>query len=274
MPSHDFSITSLGKASIPSPVALSKRNDDLIANYVSDDELIVYDVQAIPGQSVTYKREELIEKAGPREFIYFDPSKVRAGIITCGGLCPGLNDVIRAIVMTLWHQYGVRSIAGIRFGYRGLLPQWGYETIDLDHATVSEIHRQGGTILGSSRGGGEKTEELVDSIERMNLSLFFTIGGDGTQRGACRIAEEIERRKLKTAVIGIPKTIDNDLSFIQKSFGFETAVGKAVEAVAGAHVEAHDAVNGIGMVKLMGRESGFIAAQVVPQMRTRRANER
>ncbi|MBN1306830.1 MAG: ATP-dependent 6-phosphofructokinase [Chitinispirillaceae bacterium] len=260
MPTNDFSIPSLGKASVKSPVALSKRNDDLIANYVSDDELIVYDVQAVPDTPVTYARRELIEKAGPREFIYFDPSKVRAGIVTCGGLCPGLNDVIRAIVMTLWHQYGVRSIAGIRFGYRGLLPQWGYETMDLDHTTVSEIHRQGGTILGSSRGGGENIEALVDSIERMNLSLFFTIGGDGTQRGACRIAEEIERRKLKTAVIGIPKTIDNDLSFVQKSFGFETAVGKAVEAVAGAHVEAHDAVNGIGIVKVMGRESGFIAA--------------
>ncbi|MBN1578280.1 MAG: ATP-dependent 6-phosphofructokinase [Chitinispirillaceae bacterium] len=260
MPSHDFTVTNLGKASIPSPIALSKRSDDLMANYVSDDEMIIYDVQAVPGQPVSYARQELIEKAGPREYIYYDPSKVRAGILTCGGLCPGLNDVIRAVVMTLWHQYGVRSIAGIRFGYRGLLPQFGYDTIDLDPSFVGEIHRRGGTILGSSRGGGEKIEELVDSIERMNLSLFFTIGGDGTQRGACRIAEEIERRRLKTAVVGIPKTIDNDLSFIQKSFGFETAVGKAVEAVAGAHVEAHDAVNGIGIVKVMGRESGFIAA--------------
>ena len=105
--------------------------------------------------------------------------------------------------MTLWHQYGVRSIAGIRFGYRGLLPQWGYETIDLDHATVSEIHRQGGTILGSSRGGGEKIEELVDSIERMNLSLFFTIGGDGTQRGACRVATCSGSMRSRTYIIPV-----------------------------------------------------------------------
>jgi 6-phosphofructokinase 1 len=132
--------------------------------------------------------------------------------------------------------------------------------MDLTPGAVGDIHRQGGTILGSSRGGGDDVNALVDSIERMNLSMLFTIGGDGTQRGACRIANEIIRRSLKIAVVGIPKTIDNDLSFIQKSFGFETAVGKAVDAVAGAHVEAHDAVNGIGIVKVMGRESGFIAA--------------
>lgn len=256
----DFSVQSLGATTVRSPIALSKRNDDLIANYVSDDELIIYDVTGVPGKRIGYTKKELIEKAGPREMIYFDPSKVHAGIVTCGGLCPGLNDVIRAIVMTLWHQYGVRSISGIRFGYQGLLPENGYETIALDHAVVAEIHRMGGTILGSARGGGDKIGTLVDSIERMNLSILFTIGGDGTQRGACRIAEEITRRNLRTAIVGIPKTIDNDLSFIQKTFGFETAVGKAVEAVAGAHVEAHDAINGVGIVKVMGRESGYIAA--------------
>ncbi|MBN1757866.1 MAG: ATP-dependent 6-phosphofructokinase [Chitinispirillaceae bacterium] len=260
MSSYDFTVPTLGKTTVHSPIALSKRNDDLMANYVCDDEFIIYDVSAVPGKQVTYNRKSLIEKAGPREFIYFDPSKVRAGIVTCGGLCPGLNDVIRAIVMTLWYQYGVRSITGIRFGYQGLLPVNGYDTVELNPKVVGEIHRMGGTILGSARGGGNQTGELVDSIERMNLSLFFTIGGDGTQRGANDIAEEILKRKQKISVVGIPKTIDNDLSFIQKSFGFETAVGKAVEAVAGAHVEAHDAINGIGIVKVMGRESGFIAA--------------
>ena len=260
MSSFDFTVPRLGKNTVQSPISLSKSYGDLIANYVSDDELIIYDVQAEPGKTVAYSKSELVEKAGPRELIYFDPSKVRAGIITCGGLCPGLNDVIRAIVMELWYQYGVRRISGIRFGYQGLLPENGYSTLDLNPEVVGEIHRMGGTILGSARGGGDQTATLVDSIERMNLSLFFTIGGDGTQKGACRIAEEIERRGLKTAVIGIPKTIDNDLSFIQKTFGFETAVGKAVEAVAGAHVEAHDAINGVGIVKVMGRESGYIAA--------------
>ncbi|HUX14330.1 MAG TPA: ATP-dependent 6-phosphofructokinase, partial [Spirochaetia bacterium] len=88
----------------------------------------------------------------------------------------------------------------------------------------------------------------------------FVIGGDGTQKGALRIADEIARRNLKIAVIGIPKTIDNDLAFIQKSFGFETAVAQAAHAVSGAHTEAHSAINGIGLVKLMGRDSGFISA--------------
>ncbi|NLD99335.1 MAG: ATP-dependent 6-phosphofructokinase, partial [Fibrobacter sp.] len=260
MSCYNFSIPNLGAAKIQSPVLLSKIDGDLVANYVQDDDLIIYNVNARPGEAISYKRENLIEKAGPREMIYFDPSKVHAGIVTCGGLCPGLNDVIRAIVMTLWYHYGVRRISGIRFGYKGFLPEYQYSTINLTPDVVTDIHRLGGTVLGSTRGGGDRVAEIVDSIERMNLSIVFTIGGDGTQKGALRIAEEIERRGIKTSVVGIPKTIDNDLSFIQKSFGFETAVSMAVEAVSGAHVEAHDSINGIGIVKLMGRESGFIAA--------------
>ncbi len=256
----NFIVPTLGTANIPSPIALSKTTGDLIANYVSDDELIIYNINAHPGTSHTPSREDLLEKAGPREFIYFDPSKVHAGIITCGGLCPGLNDVIRAVVMTLWYQYGVRRISGIKYGYRGFLPDYGLPVVDLTPDVVTGIHQMGGTILGSSRGDGERTSEIVDSIERMNLTILFAIGGDGTQKGALKIAEEIEKRCLKTSVIGIPKTIDNDLSFIEKSFGFETAVSKAVEAVSGAHVEAFDSINGVGLVKLMGRESGFIAA--------------
>jgi 6-phosphofructokinase 1 len=180
--------------------------------------------------------------------------------VTCGGLCPGLNNVIRAIVMSLWYIYGVRRISGIRNGYRGFLPEYQLPVVDLNPDIVADIHKHGGTILGSSRGGGDRVSEIVDCLERMNVSMLFTIGGDGTQKGSLRIAEEIEKRGLRIAVVGIPKTIDNDLSFIQKSFGFETAVSKAVEAVSGAHVEAKDAINGIGIVKLMGRESGFIAA--------------
>jgi len=256
---YDFTIPSIGVPRIDSPIVLSKRSGDLIANYVSEDDYIIYDVKVKPGETVTYQRENLIEKAGPREQIYFDPSKVHAAIVTCGGLCPGLNDVIRAVVMTLWYHYGVRKISGIRFGFRGLIPEYKYPAMELNPDVVTNIHRIGGSILGSSRGGGDRVSEIVDSIERMNLSMLFTIGGDGTQKGALNIAEEITKRGLKTVVVGIPKTIDNDLSFIQKSFGFETAVSKAVEAVSGAHVEAHDAINGIGIVKVMGRESGFIA---------------
>jgi len=231
-----------------------------MANYVSDDERILYEINATPGEQFCFSKSELVEKAGPRETIFFNPTEVRAGIVTCGGLCPGLNDVIRAIVMSLWYQYGVRSIVGIRYGYHGLLPENRGGGIELTPDVVRDIHKRGGTILGSSRGNGDRVVELVDSIEKLKLSMLFTIGGDGTQRGALRIAEEVTRRNLPTAVVGIPKTIDNDLSFIQKSFGFETAVEKAVEATTGAHVEARDAINGIGIVKLMGRESGFIAA--------------
>jgi 6-phosphofructokinase 1 len=182
------------------------------------------------------------------------------GSLRVVALCPGLNDVIRAVTRCLWYRYGVRRITGIRFGYQGLLPESAGPTMELDPDVVDDIHKIGGTVLGSSRGGGSRTEDLVDSIERLNLNMLFTIGGDGTQKGALAIAREIERRGLKIAVIGIPKTIDNDFSFIERSFGFETAVSEAAAVVAAAHTEAKSAVNGIGLVKLMGRESGFIAA--------------
>jgi 6-phosphofructokinase 1 len=260
METYDFTIQTIGPAKIPSPLSLSHVIGDSLANYVGDDEHIIYDVNVVPGVEAALKERGLLERAGPREKIYFDPSKVHAGIVTCGGLCPGLNDVIRAIVMTLWYHYGVRRISGFKFGYRGLLPQFRLPSLELTPDAVADVHRTGGTMLGSSRGSGERVPEIVDTLERMNLSILFVIGGDGSQKGALRIAEEAEQRNLKIAVVGIPKTIDNDLAFIQKSFGFETAVAKAVEAVTGAHVEAHDAINGIALVKLMGRDSGFIAA--------------
>lgn len=256
----DFSISRLGTPSIKSPMSLSNCIGDFLAGYVSDDDQIINEVDATAGVSYTYSKESLVEKAGPREVIYFDPSKVHAAIVTCGGLCPGLNNVIRAIVMSLWHTYGVKNISGIRNGYRGFLPEYQLSLIDLNPDVVSDIHKHGGTILGSSRGGGERVSEIVDCLERMNVSMLFSIGGDGTQKGSLRIAEEIEKRGLKIGIVGIPKTIDNDLSFIEKSFGFETAVSKAVEAVSGAHTEAKGAINGVGIVKLMGRESGFITA--------------
>lgn len=260
----DFSIDSLGPCKIESPVHLSTRMNDLVANFVDDDEKIIYNIDQNlekDGTSVNtaFVREQLLEKAGPREKIYFDPKKVCAGIVTCGGLCPGLNDVIRSLVMTLWFQYGVRNIVGIPFGYCGFLPEYGYEPVQLDPTIVSYIHQHGGTVLGSSRGGAD-TIAIMDAIEQMNLNILFTIGGDGTQHGAYKIYEEAQKRGRKLAVIGIPKTIDNDLSFIQRSFGFETAVSQAVRVVNAAHTEARGAINGIGLVKVMGRESGFIAA--------------
>ncbi len=260
----DFRIETLGPCKIPSPLHLSTRLNDFVANFVREDEKVIYDIdQTIDDTNDTvqssFAHSHLMEKAGPREKIYFDPKKVCAGIVTCGGLCPGLNDVIRSVVMTLWFQYGVQNILGIPFGYCGFLPEYGYEPVQLNPSIVSYIHQHGGTVLGSSRGGAD-TVAIVDAIEQMNLNILFTIGGDGTQHGAYAIYEEALRRGRKLAVIGIPKTIDNDLSFIQRSFGFETAVSQAVRVVDAAHTEARGAINGIGLVKVMGRESGFIAA--------------
>jgi 6-phosphofructokinase 1 len=205
------------------------------------------------------KPPPFFEKAGPREKIYFDPSKLKCGILTCGGLCPGLNDVIRAIVMSLFHHYGVQSIYGFPYGYEGLSYRYKHAPIELTPKSVARIHEQGGTILGSSRGP-QDVSEMVDTLERMNIRILFTIGGDGTLRGGRAIAEEAGKRGLKISVIGVPKTIDNDISYVQRSFGFETAVTEAGAAITAAHTEAKGARNGVGLVKLMGRESGFIAA--------------
>lgn len=261
---YDFTISDLGARKVPSPIKLSKIHGDFVANYVTDDDFIRYTIDAKEGESSgPYKKSQLLEKAGPRENLFFSPKQVHAAIVTCGGLCPGLNDVIRAIVRCLWNRYGVRRITGIPYGFKGLIAEYGYEPMVLNPEIVDDIHKTGGSFLGTSRGGGDRVMEIVDSIERMNINMIFIVGGDGTQKGSLEIAEEIEKRCLKISVVGIPKTVDNDLSFIQKSFGFDTAVVKATESVSAAHMEAHSQINGIGLVKLMGRESGFIATHTV-----------
>ncbi|MDR1803527.1 MAG: ATP-dependent 6-phosphofructokinase [Treponema sp.] len=256
----DFTIEELGKRNIKSPIAMSTTRGDMIANYVTDNEFIRLHTEVKIGAQPTLTRKHVLECAGPREMIYFSPSNVHAGIVTCGGLCPGLNDVIRAIVRCLWYRYGVRRISGIQYGYKGFLPEYQYGVKNLTPDIVDDIHKIGGTFLGSARGGGREVVKIVDAMEQLNLNVLFTLGGDGTQRGTLDIADEVEKRKLKIALIGIPKTVDNDFALIQKSFGFDTAVDKAVDVVAAAHMEAYSAINGIGLVKLMGRESGFIAA--------------
>ena len=256
----DFTIEELGKPSVQSPIIMSKIAGDKIANYVTDDQFIRLDTSVIPGPQNPIKKTQVLECAGPRENIYFTPAHVHAGIVSCGGLCPGINDVIRAIVRCLWHRYGVTRISGIRYGYKGFLPDSQFGTKQLDPDTVDDIHKIGGTFLGSARGGGREVEKIVDTMEKINLNMMFIIGGDGTQRGTLDIAEEVDKRKLKIAVVGIPKTVDNDFAIIDRSFGFNTAVAKAVEVVTAAHMEAASAINGVGLVKLMGRDSGFIAA--------------
>lgn len=260
----DFTIPTLGSADIPSPIPYSEVKGDAVVNYVDESEQIIFNPVAVPSAttngSVSLSELGLLDKAGPRRRIYFSPGHVHAGVVTCGGLCPGLNDVIRAITRCLWYRYGVRRISGIRFGYPGLLPETAEPVMELNPDVVDDIHKIGGSVLGSGRGGGTRTGEIVDALQRLNLNILFTIGGDGTQKGALEIAREIERRNLKIAVVGVPKTIDNDFSLIERSFGFETAVAEATKAVNAAHTEAHSAVNGIGLVKVMGRDSGFIAA--------------
>ena len=198
------------------------------------------------------------EIAGPRERIYFDPAHTVAAVVTCGGVSPGLNDVVRGIVMELWHRYRITEIYGIRYGYEGLVPKHNHTPLKLQPETVSNIQSFGGTILGSSRGP-QKVTEMVDGLEELGVDILFVIGGDGTLKGAAALVSEIQRRGLKKSVIGIPKTIDNDIMYLDKSFGFETAFAEAVKAVSCTHVEAICANNGIGLIKLMGRESGYIA---------------
>jgi len=261
MSDDGFVIDRLGEAKVPSPVVLSNRAGDGLADYADDSKRLICEIETDLGH-LTYQltEDQLIEIAGPRPFLYFDPAKVHAAVVTCGGLCPGLNDVIRSIVMTLWYGYGVRRITGVRYGYRGFLPEFKLKCMELNPDVVSDIHTEGGTVLGSSRGYGDRAGQIVDSIGKMGINVLFTIGGDGTQKGALAISQDIKRRCLKIAVVGVPKTIDNDLSFVQRSFGFETAVEMAVSAVAGAHNEARGALNGVGIVRVMGRQSGFIAA--------------
>jgi 6-phosphofructokinase 1 len=249
----DFEIPRLGEGSITSPVPA--------ARFVGDDERVLYHstLAEIQGCLEAGHQPPTFEMAGPRQQIFFDPSKLKCGILTCGGLCPGLNDVIRSIVLGLFHHYGVRSIVGFRYGYEGLTRKHGHKPIELTPELVAEIQEKGGTILGSSRGP-QDVGEMVDTLERMNVGVLFAVGGDGTLRGAGAIAQEIGLRNLRISVIGVPKTIDNDISCVDMSFGFVTAVSEARGSIYSAHAEALGARNGVGLVKLMGRDSGFIAA--------------
>lgn len=256
---EDFTIERIGNAKIDNPIQMSSVHGDGSADYVEDTDKIYLNIDHDDTKK-TEDVEDLLELAGPRKKIYFNPAHVHAAICTCGGICPGLNNVIRSVVRCFWYRYGVRRISGVPFGYLGLLASSPWPMIELTPDVVDDIQEKGGTILGSARGGGKQVEEIVDTLERQNINILIAIGGDGTLRGAYDIGEEVKRRGLKIAVVGVPKTIDNDLSFIDTSFGFDTAVASAVPAVRGAHVEAKSAYNGIGLVKVMGRESGFIAA--------------
>lgn len=249
----NFNIDTLGECTVDNPVKTTK--------YVEDDDrtVIAHDLCRITAAMKNGGMIPSFEKAGPRRKIFHDPAWSRAAVVTCGGLCPGLNDVIKGIVQSLWFDYGIRHIFGVRYGLEGFVPSYGHEPILLNPDVVEDIHQEGGTILGSSRGG-QDTLQIVNTLSRLNINMLFCIGGDGTLRAARDIAEEAKRRRLSISVIGVPKTIDNDLAFIGRSFGFETAVYATGDVITSAHAEAKGAHNGIGLVKLMGRDSGFIAS--------------
>lgn len=246
----EFDVKTLGAARFDSTLETTL--------FVGDEDRVLVDA-TIRACAACKSTPPSLEKAGPRKKIFFAPGSARAAIVTCGGLCPGLNDVIRSIVMVLWYRYGIRSVLGLRYGFEGLLPTSGLMPLELTPDVVADIHRNGGTILGTSRGA-QNPAAMADFLISNKIDILFAVGGDGTQKGGLAIAREIEKRQLPISVIGIPKTIDNDVAFTERSFGFETAVEESQTAIDGAHMEAKGVHNGIGLVKLMGRESGFVAA--------------
>jgi 6-phosphofructokinase 1 len=252
-------ITRLGPCKIPSPVARRSQGSDGIT-FVSDDDRVLIDINVKracrppeEGEAPSY------ELAGPREHVFFDPSKLKCALVTCGGLCPGLNDIIRSIVLELHYGYGVRNILGVQYGLRGFISRFGYDMLPLTPSEVVNIHERGGVLIGSSRGP-QDIDDIVDTLERMNIGVLFMIGGDGTLSAATSIADTVLRRRLKISVVGVPKTIDNDIHMVDRSFGFDTAVEVSTRAIVSANNEAEGYPNGIGLIKLMGRHSGFIAA--------------
>jgi 6-phosphofructokinase 1 len=255
---QDLAIDILGKCVHPSP--LKDRLEQSTIHYVGQaDRVLLRDrLSQVLEHGDDLDKAPAFELAGPRHLLFFQPERVRAGIVTCGGLCPGLNNVIRGLVLALTQSYGIDQILGFRYGYEGLVRRHGHGPVRLTPTVVSEIHHEGGTILGTSRGA-QDPKEVVDRLEELEVGMLFVIGGDGTFKGAMTMVDEIQRRGLPIGIIGIPKTIDNDIHFIDRSFGFETAFTSAVDVIRSAHVEATGAKNGIGVVKLMGRHSGFIA---------------
>ncbi len=251
-----LNITTLGKPRLASPLPLSTIPGDDIGDFVDDQMRLTYEPRFKQDEKL---RELSFELAGARREIFFAPQDTTAAIVTCGGLCPGINNVIRSLVTELLLNYGIKRVLGIRYGYHGLNPAVGRPPLELTGELVEDIHHKGGTILGTSRGHQEP-QVTVDYLESLGVNVLFCVGGDGTQRGAHAMALEIAHRNLPIAVVGIPKTIDNDIKYCYRTFGYATAVSEAEKVIDRAHVEAKSVLNGVGLVKLMGRHAGFITA--------------
>ena len=256
----DVTVKTLGVPKIASPMAPLLESRQTTEHYVDETDRVLLDdtLGGVIGRGLPVDQLPGLEPCGPRRKIFFDPSKTRAAIVTCGGLCPGLNDVIAGLVRNLTYHYKVRRVIGIQNGYQGFIPAYGHDVIELSPESVRDISVDGGTVLGTSRGH-QDPEEIVDCLERLNINMLFVIGGDGSMRGAMQIVRVITERGLRIAVVGIPKTIDNDIPLIDQSFGFQTAFSLASDAIRAARVEAKSTANGVGLVRLMGRHSGFIA---------------
>ncbi|MEM8668386.1 MAG: ATP-dependent 6-phosphofructokinase [Planctomycetota bacterium] len=254
---EDLRVTSLGECQFPSPLRFDSPSHPSASHFLTDSHRIRLNVR-VP-EDCDNNAPATFEEAGPRERIFFNPNETTAAIVTCGGLSPGLNNVIRSVFYGLSESYGVRRVLGIRNGYLGLNPESGLEPITLSKEFVEPIDKLGGTCLGSSRGP-QDPRVMADFLQSNEIDILFCLGGDGTQRGAYDLSQELRSRDSRISIVGIPKTIDNDVPFVRLSFGFTTALEKASEVVRSAHVEAKGAPNGIGLVKLMGRHAGFIAA--------------
>ena len=250
-----FSVAKLGECRIDSPLRGSH------VHFTDDDDALLLDrnISTLNANYEANGRIPSFEIAGPRVKLFHDPRWSKAAILTAGGLCPGLNNVIKSITFTLKQIYGVPLVYGIPYGYAGLNPALGHRPVILDEATVDDIHEQGGTILGSSRGA-QDISTMLQTLIRMDVNMLFCVGGDGTLRCAHALAEEAKKQNLNISIVGIPKTIDNDICFMDKTFGFETAVYATNSVIGVAHNEARGALNGVGLIHVMGRDSGFIAA--------------
>ena len=256
---EQLTVATLGEPTVRSPLPLSNLIGDGVGDFVLDQMRLMYEPRFVPGETPCQMGFEL---AGPRSELFFNPQQTKSAIVTCGGLCPGINNVIRSLVQELLLNYGAREVLGIRFGFQGLNPTEGRPPLVLTEQLVEDIHHKGGTILGTSRGH-QDPRVTVDFLASQGINLLFCVGGDGTQRGAHQIAAEIARRGLAIGVIGIPKTIDNDIKFCYRTFGYATAIEEAEKVIDRAHVEAKSVFNGVGLVKLMGRHAGFITAASV-----------
>ncbi len=256
----DLQVRQLGECRHDSALAKYVAGRTTNDHYVEESDRVLFDdtVSLLRGHGVPLDEVPTLEPGGPRRRLFHQPGATRAAIVTCGGLCPGLNDVIRGLVMELHTHYGIDDVVGFRNGFAGLVPDLGHQPIVLTQERVRTINSHGGTILGTSRGA-QDAGVMVDRLVDLGIDMLFVIGGDGSMRGAGRIAAECRRRELPIGIIGIPKTIDNDIAFIGQSFGFQTAFTVAAESIAAAQVEAQSSINGVGLVTVMGRHAGFIA---------------